>query len=54
MFTFRMLSSAVAMGLLLTGSTVWADDSHPQHTPHMQATGVVAQVTSMNTGGRSP
>ena len=46
MSTLRIMSSAFTIGLLLTGSTVWADESHPhQQTPHIQATGVVTQVT---------
>jgi hypothetical protein len=40
------MSSAFTIGWLLTGATVWANESHPhQQTPHIQATGVVTQVT---------
>ena len=55
MSTLRVMSSAFAIGLLLTGHTVWADDSHPhQQTPHIQATGVVTQVTSTAISLKTP
>ena len=55
MSTLRVMSSAFVIGLLLTGPTVWADDSHPQQqSPHIQATGVVTQVTSTAISLKTP
>ena len=42
----RIVSSAVAIGLLCTGMLAQAKENQPhQHTPHIQATGVVTEVT---------